>query len=98
MHELLASARRREVVAYLCARPEEPVPLDELVEHLLAVGDAADRERVLVSLHHVHLPKLAEAAVITYGDDRECVYYRVHDGLERLLRRGGSFPSAGGEQ
>ncbi|ELY53804.1 hypothetical protein C491_20886 [Natronococcus amylolyticus DSM 10524] len=75
--DLLANRRRRLVLRRL-AESDAPVSVDDLVDHVVlaedgsesrsvaSVGDAVigTRRRVRLSLHHVHLPKLAEANVV----------------------------------
>lgn len=75
--DLLANRRRRLVLRRL-AESDAPVSVDDLVDHVVlaedgsesrsvaSVGDAVlgTRRRVRLSLHHVHLPKLAEANAV----------------------------------
>ncbi|WP_435062667.1 DUF7344 domain-containing protein [Halobaculum sp. EA56] len=73
-HHLLESDRRRLVLAILGERTQ-PVELDTLAAAVAAAEEGVDRadgdahDRVTVSLHHVHLPKLDDYGVIRY--DRE---------------------------
>lgn len=70
--DVFASARRRAVLKYLRTRDSE-VELDDLAEAVAAdeFGTPRDEvpedrfERVLVSLHHTHLPKLADASIVS---------------------------------
>jgi hypothetical protein len=70
-HDLLAAERRRVVLEALVDR-EEPVALVDLAEWVAArETDAATpgedaTERVAVSLHHVHLPRMADLNVLDY--------------------------------
>lgn len=64
----LAHEERQQVLSYL-ATIREPASFDDLRAALDAVtvdtsGDEADR--LAVRLHHVHLPKLAAADLVTY--------------------------------
>lgn len=76
----LANHRRRYALRYLL-EGGEPVAPDELAAALATVeADAGpgsvsddDRHAMRVSLHHAHLPKLREAALVEYDDDRETV-------------------------
>ncbi|MDG5760498.1 ArsR family transcriptional regulator [Natronococcus sp. A-GB1] len=75
--DLLANRRRRLVLRRL-AESDAPVSVDDLVDHVVlaedgsesgsvaSVGDAVigTRRRMRLSLHHVHLPKLAETNVV----------------------------------
>lgn len=70
-HSLLAAERRRLVLDVL-EQGSTPVELQELAVEVAAreaasgQPDAETVERVSVSLHHVHLPKLAEHGVVDY--------------------------------
>ncbi|WP_436907912.1 DUF7344 domain-containing protein [Halosimplex marinum] len=70
-YELLAAERRRAVLAVLDERGA-PTPLDELAEAVAArererAGGSADgHDRLAVSLHHVHLPRMADLGVLDY--------------------------------
>ena len=70
-HRLLAAERRRRVLAVLEDR-SAPVTLEELAVEVAAretglecpPGDTVTE--VTTSLHHVHLPKLADYGVVEY--------------------------------
>lgn len=74
-HRVLSSARRRHVLAITAGRPS-PVPLAALAAAVVAREDDAHpsddetRDRVAVSLHHVHLPLLDEFGVLEYDTER----------------------------
>jgi hypothetical protein len=76
LFELLANQRRRFVLHYLAEHADEPVSLSTLSEHVagwehgVAPADLDYRKRKSVrnSLHQFHLPKLADAGVVTYDD------------------------------
>lgn len=69
---LLGNARRRFVLRYLQLR-DAPVPIEELAE-AVARWECDDLDEVTphrkdcirASLHHVHLPKLADAGLVRY--------------------------------
>ena len=69
--DVLATRRRRRVLRYLL-HAGEPLHLRDLAERLADDGaSAADHERVrreYTGLHHVALPKLTEAGVVTVED------------------------------
>lgn len=73
-HQLLTSKRRRLALDFLTDRTA-PVDLEELVAEIATREDdvdATDEEaikRVMLSLHHVHLPMAAELGVIDYDRD-----------------------------
>jgi hypothetical protein len=76
LYRCLANERRRFVLSYLLAVQDRPVSVDELVE---AVTDAdsrptsPDTDGVEVTLHHAHLPILAEAGLVNYDRSRGVV-------------------------
>jgi len=73
-HLLLAEERRRKALDELTGRTA-PVELTELgravaVRESDAGGpDEETVERVALTLHHVHLPKLAQSGIIEYDTD-----------------------------
>ena len=75
LFELLRDYRRRTAMAYLLARPN-PVSLDELAVAIASTGDEPSEQRLArlsIDLHHVHLPKLADAGVVRYDPRSEVV-------------------------
>lgn len=70
-YDLLANERRRTVLAVL-DRETTPVTLETMAGEVAdceSVADAPDTgavRSVQVSLHHVHLPKMAQLGVLTY--------------------------------
>lgn len=80
--ELLANRRRRYALYYLDEVETTVVTLDELTDQLVewehewdGYEDSMDthRESVRIALHHNHLPRLADAALIDYDDRTEIV-------------------------
>lgn len=84
--DCLAAERRRIVLAVLEGRTE-PMARADLAREV-ARRESADEpsddvvKTVLVSLHHVHLPKLANAGLVEYNGTDEPVSYRGHPELE----------------
>lgn len=75
--EVLSDERRRRVVSYLRGA-DDPVELAELSEGVATREpdrEADHGDDVRISLHHVHLPKLAAIGVLDY------------DGRTRTIRR-----------
>ena len=78
---LLAEKRRRHALYYLRKSDSGSVVLTELTDGVLAstagvpTEEVPDEEYVslLHELHHVHLPKLAEAGVVDYYPERHLV-------------------------
>ncbi|NIB98365.1 hypothetical protein [Halobacterium sp. R2-5] len=73
-HRLLQSERRRVAVDVLAER-SAPVELSALATAIAAredgrdPGDEAAVERIELTLHHSHLPKLASFDVVDYDPD-----------------------------
>lgn len=80
--ELLVAERRRYVLYALCRR-DEPVSAADLADEV-ARDETAETDTVAATLHHVHLPKLAEAGVVTYDAEAETVELAA---LPRRLER-----------
>lgn len=80
--ELLADQRRREAL-YVLDRREGPITVAELADEVATVVEAGP-ERVAIALHHVHLPKLADAGVVSY--DAEARTALLADGGDRFHR------------
>lgn len=74
---LLMNRRRRQVLTYLLGT-EGTVTLSDLAEHIAAwendieirALNSAQRKRVYVGLYQTHLPKMDDAGVIDYNQDR----------------------------
>lgn len=64
-------------------RREEPITVTRLAEEVAAVTDAGP-ERVAISLHHVHLPKLDAASIVEH--DAEAGTVRLVDASDRFHR------------
>lgn len=78
--EALAHERRRRLLVLL-RRHETPLGLadaaDELAERECAAPlqeiPAEDVKRIYMSLYHTHVPKLAEADLVRYEQDRDLI-------------------------
>lgn len=67
VHDLLASAYRRQVLRYLVTGDVDVASVADLVDELIDHDETADdRRRIAIKLHHVALPKLAAAGFIEY--------------------------------
>lgn len=90
--DALSTRHRRRVVRHLAATPDGVASLDELVEHVGA-GDGADgagddgddRQRRQVRLHHVALPRLADAGILEYDARSDTVRYTGDEDAEAVL-------------
>lgn len=69
--DALAHPYRRSVLQSLDR--ESPRGLDELAERIAEIRETASEDRVEIALVHQHLPRMADAGLVTYDDDvREC--------------------------
>ncbi len=90
VHRILSSERRRHLLSYLIDWPDDTTSVDEVVDHITqeerpTPGPISHRERVAIDLHHVHLPKLADAGVIEHDPVAETIRYEAPEGLATLL-------------
>jgi DNA-binding transcriptional ArsR family regulator len=75
-YQSLADRHRRIVLSYLLSGGERSVTLGELADRVVQSDPdsaSSDRKSVEVSLHHQHLPLLAEQGLIDYERDRGTV-------------------------
>lgn len=80
---LLADRQRRRILAFLSEKDDRTSEVSDLVDHL--VRESLDRRRVTTTLHHVHLPKLADAGVVEYDRRTGTVRYRGDPTVESAL-------------
>lgn len=76
----LLAARRRQLVLYCLETSETPMAVADLADDLIRLTTDAspptvqdERERVYLSLYHRHLPKLADAGLVSFDSDRNLV-------------------------
>lgn len=75
LFDALADERRRYALASVVAG-ESPMSLSELAEAVAERDDSAardsevDRNRILIELHHTHVPALADAGFVDYDSER----------------------------
>lgn len=86
--DVLAHPYRRYVLYYL-TRESEVVDIDTLVTAVANCGGnetgTDSSNEVKLSLHHIHLPKLASAGIITFSFDTDTVALGDTIGLDRFL-------------
>lgn len=90
IHRLLANARRRALLSYLTSRPGEEVPVEDVVAVVAEAehpdrGPCSHRERIATDIHHVHLPKLASAEVVSFDPVAWTVRYEPDRELQAFL-------------
>ncbi|MFC3476430.1 DUF7344 domain-containing protein [Halobacterium litoreum] len=75
--EILKNRRRRLVLEYL-RETEDTITIGELAEHIAAIENdttvqqlnAQQRKRVYIGLYQCHLPKMDDAGVVDFNQDR----------------------------
>ncbi|WP_336035105.1 DUF7344 domain-containing protein [Halobacterium yunchengense] len=75
--EILKNRRRRLVLQYV-RDTDEPTTIGELAEHIAAIENdttvqqlnAQQRKRVYIGLYQCHLPKMDDAGVVAFNQDR----------------------------
>jgi len=79
-YDVLADERRRAALSALAER-DGPFGLTELARAVVdrtedetAAPSPDSLDRMRISLHHKHLPKIADAGLIAYDIDRKAVY------------------------
>lgn len=80
---LLADTDRRQLIVQLQAHPRDSITLQELTTQLTTT--TAERDRLRLCLHHIHLPKLAEAGILDYDSITNTIEYHGDPELEFLL-------------
>lgn len=86
--DVLAHRDRRAIVGYFMATDSTSAGVTELAEYARQEElHELDRETCdcLLSLHHFHLPKLADAGIIEYDSRGNTVRYRGGDILEEFM-------------
>jgi hypothetical protein len=85
--DVLSNARRRRIIRILRTH-ENAVSVMTLAEALAAREPGEpDPDQLVVSLQHVHLPKLDATGVVEYGPERSQVRYEEPRLVEDLLER-----------
>lgn len=84
--DALASDRRRRVLHYLESAGDGPTSMGTLADVLRRRNEAeVDRATLHARLHHVELPKLDDAGLLTYDRERVEVEYHGHPLLDSML-------------
>lgn len=89
---LLTDRRRRFTLYYLRETDADVVTLDEVTDHVATweaewKGSTGEtRKRICTSLHHNHLPRLAEAGLIEYDARSQTVRNRPEPSLTGWLQ------------
>lgn len=89
---IVSDSRRRTALRHLLESGDGRISIHELAV-AIANDDPAEQgdrveqiERHMTVLHHVHLPKLADAGLVRYDKGDKTVRYHSHDAIEDLLQ------------
>lgn len=89
--DLLTHPHRRYILYHL-ANESKTVSIDDLAAAIAAWAEGPteprrtdDRAAIEAELHHRHLPKLADAGIITIGPNRDVIERSETVGLDELL-------------
>ena len=95
LFHVLQCRRRRLVLKYLHEHPgDEPADMSDIAEHIAALEHnttvdslrSKERQRVYIALYQSHLPKMDDAGVINYNQDRGLVEATaLADSFDRYL-------------
>jgi hypothetical protein len=87
LYKLLADHRRRVLLQSL-RNTEAPMPISTLVTELTQ-GDGREPSKrdgeTEIAVHHIHLPKLADAGVIEYDQSAQQATYSASPQVDALL-------------
>lgn len=89
--DILAEARRRYLLYHLLTIDGRVTELDTAVDAVWTYETAATeiddppREAVRIDLHHVHLPRLADAGIVDYDQRQGTIRFSGHPSLEEFL-------------
>lgn len=81
MLSILQSDLRRDVLRCLRGAPNETTTTHELVERLLEEREEEESKHLTIRLHHIELPKLAEANLIEFDPRRGTLRYLPDNNL-----------------
>jgi hypothetical protein len=90
-YRALSNADRRLLLAALSEQDQPQPTLAELVEVVTEDPTPTERDQSLLELHHVHLPMLDEAGILTYDADQQRVVQT--DGDHRVFSTQGANDS-----
>lgn len=80
--DALADSQCRTLLGHLAECDDDRVGVEDLAAH---IADADDPRSLVAHLHHVLLPKLADAGFLDYDTDRGAVRYRPDARLDAVL-------------
>ncbi|ODR80338.1 hypothetical protein BG842_07715 [Haladaptatus sp. W1] len=87
LYKLLADHQRRALLQYL-RNTEAPMPISALVTALTQRDEHVSPDEPTnteIAVHHIHLPKLADAGVIEYDQSAQQATYSASPQVDALL-------------
>lgn len=84
---LLSAQYRRQTIRLLRKTPNCEVGIEELIDNIIDKkrAEGEQRDRLVIQLHHNHLPKLREQGLIDYDPDAQLVQYRPDQQVEAVM-------------
>lgn len=82
--DVLSDQNRRSVLSYLQESSSDVATLEDLVDHI-STREVRDDRQLAITLHHVTLPKLAEAGLVEYDPRSNTVRYEGDSEVLELL-------------
>lgn len=87
MLEILSDHHRRILLEYLASEADPTVSLDEAVIYVTdQLGEKSDsrphEDDVNASLHHRHIPRLADSGLVEFDERSETIRYHESEKLE----------------
>ncbi|MFC7079792.1 DUF7344 domain-containing protein [Halorussus caseinilyticus] len=93
--DALSNRQCRDLLRHLVESDDDAFLVADLATQLTDETDSETAEtRMLARLHHTHLPKLADAGLVSYDPDRGLVQYRPESRFEAMVPTIESFESA----
>ena len=85
---ILSDRYRRQLLYYAVEEEQDVLQHSEVVDHLIRWNSdlgAADRDPLQARLHHVVLPKLADAGLLDYDTRSKTIRYRGDSCLDEYI-------------
>ncbi|SFG33991.1 hypothetical protein SAMN04488063_1734 [Halopelagius inordinatus] len=88
--EILSHHHRRDLFRLFREESTKVVDFERCVSHLVErererTGQIPGPDHLRITLHHVHLPKLSHAGLVTYDESAETLRYHRDEGIEEWL-------------
>lgn len=88
--EILSHHHRRDLFRLFREESTDTIDFERCVNHLVErerqrTGQVPGPDHLRITLHHVHLPKLSQAGLVTYDESSETLRYHPDEGIEEWL-------------